>query len=94
MAQAAPDGLKGLRGRAVLLVGFAGAFRRSELVALKDRVVPFFEEHGMISRSPLHSVLGVYGHATDSLYLNNDLIPIVDVANPWRGPPWSTCHRG
>jgi integrase len=34
MAQAAPDGLKGLRDRALLLVGFAGAFRRSELVAL------------------------------------------------------------
>lgn len=27
-------GLKGLRDRAILLVGFAGAFRRSELVAL------------------------------------------------------------
>src|ERR1700730_10215640 len=34
MAEAAPDGLKGLRDRALLLVGFAGAFRRSELVAL------------------------------------------------------------
>jgi integrase len=34
MAQAAPDGLKGLGDRALLLVGFAGAFRRSELVAL------------------------------------------------------------
>jgi site-specific recombinase XerC len=28
------DGLKGLRDRALLLLGFAGAFRRSELVAL------------------------------------------------------------
>jgi integrase len=28
------DGLKGLRDRALLLIGFAGAFRRSELVAL------------------------------------------------------------
>jgi hypothetical protein len=34
MAQAAPDSLKGLRDRALLLLGFAGAFRRSELVAL------------------------------------------------------------
>ena len=31
---AAPAGLKGLRDRALLLLGFAGAFRRSELVAL------------------------------------------------------------
>ena len=30
----APDGLTGLRDRALLLLGFAGAFRRSELVAL------------------------------------------------------------
>jgi site-specific recombinase XerC len=34
MAQAAPPSLKGLRDRALLLLGFAGAFRRSELVAL------------------------------------------------------------
>jgi site-specific recombinase XerD len=34
MAIAADDSLKGLRDRALLLVGFAGAFRRSELVAL------------------------------------------------------------
>jgi site-specific recombinase XerD len=34
MASAAPDTLCGLRDRAVLLLGFAGAFRRSELVAL------------------------------------------------------------
>lgn len=34
MALAAPDSLKGKRDRALLLLGFAGAFRRSELVAL------------------------------------------------------------
>jgi site-specific recombinase XerD len=34
MALAAPAGLKGIRDRALLLLGFAGAFRRSELVAL------------------------------------------------------------
>jgi hypothetical protein len=34
MADAAPADLKGVRDRAVLLLGFAGAFRRSELVAL------------------------------------------------------------
>jgi site-specific recombinase XerD len=34
MAGAVPEGLKGLRDRALLLLGFAGAFRRSELVAL------------------------------------------------------------
>ena len=34
MAANMPDGLIGLRDRALLLLGFAGAFRRSELVAL------------------------------------------------------------
>lgn len=34
MARAAPDRTKGLRDRALLLLGFGGAFRRSELVAL------------------------------------------------------------
>jgi site-specific recombinase XerD len=34
MARVAPDRIKGLRDRALLLLGFGGAFRRSELVAL------------------------------------------------------------
>jgi integrase len=34
MVAIAPDSLKGKRDRALLLLGFAGAFRRSELVAL------------------------------------------------------------
>jgi site-specific recombinase XerD len=34
MVEALPSGLIGVRDRALLLVGFAGAFRRSELVAL------------------------------------------------------------
>ena len=34
MVALAPEGLKGMRERALLLLGFAGAFRRSELVAL------------------------------------------------------------
>jgi site-specific recombinase XerD len=34
MARIAPDTLQGKRDRALLLLGFAGAFRRSELVAI------------------------------------------------------------
>lgn len=34
MAEALPDTLLGRRDRALLLLGFAGAFRRSELVSL------------------------------------------------------------
>jgi site-specific recombinase XerD len=39
-----PDRLIGLRDRALLLVGFAGAFRRSELVALDVRDIEFRED--------------------------------------------------
>ena len=34
MVNAIPDNLIGRRDRALLLIGFSGAFRRSELVAL------------------------------------------------------------
>ena len=40
MAIGTGDGLKGIRDRALLLLGFAGAFRRSELIAL-DRLAPW-----------------------------------------------------
>lgn len=36
-----PDNLLGIRERALLLVGFAGAFRRSELVGLDVRDLEF-----------------------------------------------------
>jgi site-specific recombinase XerD len=39
MVEALPDDLPGLRDKALLLVGFAGAFRRSELVGLHLRDV-------------------------------------------------------
>ena len=39
-----PDDLRGRRDRALLLVGFAGAFRRSELVALRLEDVAFVPE--------------------------------------------------
>lgn len=38
-----PDGLKGCRDRALLLLGFAGALRRSELVALRLEDVEFVD---------------------------------------------------
>jgi integrase len=46
MAKAAPEGLKGLQDRALLLLGFGGAFRRSELVALDVSDVTF-EDDGL-----------------------------------------------
>jgi integrase len=44
MSRAAPAGLKGLRDRALLLVGFGGAFRRSELVALNVDDITFSDD--------------------------------------------------
>jgi integrase len=37
MVAALPDDLSGLRDKAILLIGFAGAFRRSEIVGLQVR---------------------------------------------------------
>ena len=48
MALGTGNGLKALRDRALLL-GFAGAFRRSELVALNDRARPLPSSCGSIS---------------------------------------------
>jgi integrase len=39
-----PDGLLGIRDRALLLIGFAGAFRRSELVGLNTGDLEFATE--------------------------------------------------
>jgi integrase len=44
MVAALPPGLLGLRDRALLTLGFAGAFRRSELVALDVADLVFVEE--------------------------------------------------
>jgi integrase len=41
IAAALPEGLLGVRDRALLLLGFAGAFRRSELVSLNAEDVTF-----------------------------------------------------
>lgn len=44
MAATLPEGAKGVRDRALLLVGFAGAFRRSELVAVDFEDLTFGDE--------------------------------------------------
>ena len=44
-----PPGLAGLRDRALLLVGYAGAFRRSELAALQLEDVAWVEEGSILT---------------------------------------------
>lgn len=51
MFAAAPADLRAVRDRALLLVGFAGAFRRSELVALRYEDVQFSSE-GLVVTIP------------------------------------------
>ena len=51
IVNALPDDLAGLRDRAILLVGFSGAFRRSELAALAVEDVSFVDD-GMIVTDP------------------------------------------
>jgi integrase len=46
---ATPDDMRGLRDRALLLIGWAGALRRSELVALEFSDIRF-EEEGLVIR--------------------------------------------
>jgi integrase len=49
MLRLLPDNLQGIRDRALLLIGFAGAFRRSELVALDVADLKFQEEGLLIT---------------------------------------------
>lgn len=49
MLRLLPDDLRGIRDRALLLVGFAGAFRRSELVALDVADLEFQAEGLLIT---------------------------------------------
>jgi len=49
MLRVLPDSMQGIRDRALLLVGFAGAFRRSELVSLDVSAVAFTSEGLLIT---------------------------------------------
>lgn len=49
MVEALPEGLLGARDRALLLVGFAGAFRRSELVGINREDVSFTLEGAVVT---------------------------------------------
>jgi len=48
MVRAQPDSVLGLRNRAMLLAGFGGALRRSEIVALNAGDVAFVEGKGVV----------------------------------------------
>lgn len=66
-----PDNSIGIRDRALLLVGFAGAFRRSELVAIDGEHLEFVDEGLVISQT--HSKTNQSGE------LRKVAIPFVDI---------------
>ena len=49
MINALPDSLTGRRDKALLLMGFAGAFRRSELVSLDVKHIVFLDDRAVIT---------------------------------------------
>lgn len=49
MITSLPDTLTGKRDKAILLIGFAGAFRRSELIALDVKHIVFLEDRAVIT---------------------------------------------
>ena len=61
MIVALPDSKSGLRDRALLLVGFAGALRRSELVSLDVADVQFVSEGAIIRYGALKSIRKAQG---------------------------------
>lgn len=78
MVQALPDSLIGLRDRAILLLGFAGAFRRSELALL---------EAERVQETPEGLVVRVSRSKTDQEARGRE------VAIPYGGDP-ETCPVG
>lgn len=49
MIQATPDDLRGARNRAILLIGYAGALRRSEITALDVEDIQFLDDEMIVT---------------------------------------------
>lgn len=76
-----PDSLAGLRDRALLLLGFAGAFRRSELVALEiNDIEPTPEGIKVTIRK---SKTDQEGQGQTIAILNGSRLRVVDVLMHW-----------
>ena len=61
------DSLRELRNRAIILVGFAGAFRRSELVALNVDDIEETAEGMLVTLRRSKTVQGLSGNAFETI---------------------------
>jgi integrase len=76
MLTALPDTLAGRRDRALLLVGFAGAFRRSELVALDVSHVAFLSDRAVITVARSKTDQEGHGIKKQLPLIGGDLCPV------------------
>ncbi len=93
LVAACPDTLLGLRDRAILLIGFAGAFRRSELVALdvedltfEDQGVTIYLRHSKTDQEGEGYVKGIPYGKDDTTCPVRSLQAWLDAAQITRGP--------
>ena len=99
----ATDTLQGLRDRALLLLGFAAALRRSELVALDVEDLRFDVERGLTIRirksktdqQQAGALVAVpYARARGSLCAVKELRAWLEAAGIYRGPVFRRMRRG
>lgn len=100
MVASLPSGLLGVRDRALLLVGFAGAFRRSELVGLNRGDCEFTTEGVVITLRRSKTDQEGAGRKTAIPYgLNADTCPVrallawIDAAGITEGPLFRSVNR-
>lgn len=72
-------GIKGMRDKALLLTGFAGAFRRSELVALQVTDIQFLEEGALIRVQRSKTDQQGHGRSIAIPYAKGRLCPVTAI---------------
>lgn len=82
MIQLAPESLIGIRDRAILTLGFAGAFRRSELAALTIDDLKF-DRHGHLICTLRKSKTDQFGKGFEKPILNGTKLKPVDYLKQW-----------
>lgn len=99
MALGAGDGLKGVRDRALLLLGFAGAFRRSELVALDCEDI--VESETGLTITIRHSKTDQEGEGATIAIVRGSIACPVEAVKAWRdaagittGPVFRSIRKG
>lgn len=96
-----PQTLRGLRDRALLLLGFAGAFRRSELVALdaehvtsRDEGLSVLIAHSKTDQEGAGQVVAIPAVPGSPYCPVRAVLDWLTVASIQRGPVFRRLHRG